>query len=74
MGWDGMMNTQQLVQEFEVLAPELQKQVFDFVAFLRKQQLKQQLSKRSVGEYQNKIHIADDFDAPLADEFWLGQP
>ena len=69
-----MMNTQQLVQEFEVLAPELQKQVFDFVAFLRKQQLKQQLSKRSVGEYQNKIHIADDFDVPLADEFWLGQP
>ncbi len=67
------MNTQQLVQEFEVLPPELQKQVFDFVAFLRKQQLKQQLSKRSVGEYQNKIYIADDFDAPLGDEFWLGQ-
>ncbi len=55
------MNTQQLVQEFEVLPPELQKQVFDFVAFLRKQQLKQQLSKRSVGEYQNKIYIADNF-------------
>ena len=68
------MNTQQLVQDFEVLAPELQKQVFDFVAFLRKQQLKQQLSKRSVGEYQNKIHIADDFDASLGDEFWVGQP
>ena len=68
------MNSQQLVHEFEVLAPELQKQDFDFVAFLRKQQIQQQLSKRSVGEYQNKIHIADDFDAPLGDDYWLGQP
>ena len=30
------MNSQQLVHEFEVLAPELQKQVFDFVDFLKK--------------------------------------
>ncbi len=66
------MNSQQLVHEFEVLAPELQKQVFDFVAFLRKQQLRQQLTKRSVGEYKGKIHIADDFDDPLSDGFWLG--
>ncbi len=63
------MNSQQLVHEFDMLAPELQKQVFDFVAFLRKQQLRQQSSKRTVGEYKNKIHIADDFDAPLGDDF-----
>ena len=68
------MNSQQLVHEFEVLAPELQKQVFDFVAFLRKQQLQQHISKRTVGEYRDKIHIASDFDAPLGDDFWLGQP
>jgi len=67
------MNSQQLVHEFEVLEPELQKQVFDFVAFLRKQQLRQQLSKRTVGEYKNKIHISDAFDAPLGDDFWLDQ-
>ncbi len=29
--------------------------------------------KRTVGEYKGKIHIADDFDAPLGDEFWLGK-
>ena len=62
------------MHEFEVLAPELQKQVFDFVAFLRKQQLRQQSSKRTVGEYKDKIRISDDFDAPLGDDFWLGQP
>ena len=67
------MNSQQLVHEFEILEPELQKQVFDFVAFLRKQQLRQQLSKRTVGEYKNKIHISDDFDAPLGDDFWVDQ-
>ena len=37
------MNGQQLVHEFEVLTPELQKQVFDFVNFLRKQQLQQHI-------------------------------
>ena len=31
------MHTQQLLHEIEILPPELQKQVFDFVAFLRKQ-------------------------------------
>ena len=67
------MNSQQLVHEFEVLAPELQKQVLDVVAFLRKQQLQQHLSKRTVGECRDKIHIAEDFDAPLGDDFWLGQ-
>lgn len=68
------MNSQQLAHEVEILPPELQKQVFDFVAFLRKQQLRQQLTKRTVGEYRDKIHIADDFDEPLSDDFWLGQP
>jgi len=43
------MNSQQLVNEIEVLPPELQKQVFDFVAFLKTQQLKQQVNKRTVG-------------------------
>ena len=43
------------------------------MAFLRKQQLQHHLSKRTVGEYRDKIHIADDFDAPLGDDFWLGQ-
>jgi hypothetical protein len=59
------MNSQQLVHEIEVLPPELQKQVVDFVAFLRKQQLKQRVTERAVGEYRDKIRIAEDFDAPL---------
>jgi len=29
--------------------------------------------KRTVGEYVGKIHISEDFDAPLPDEFWLGE-
>jgi Protein of unknown function (DUF2281) len=66
------MNTQQLVHEFEVLPPELQKQVVDFVSFLRKQQQQQHLKKRAVGEYKDRIRIAKDFDEPLADDFWLG--
>jgi len=65
------MNTQQLVHDVEVLPPELQKQVVDFVSFLKKQQVG--IRKRTIGEYKGKIHISDDFDAPLGDNFWLGK-
>jgi antitoxin (DNA-binding transcriptional repressor) of toxin-antitoxin stability system len=27
--------------------------------------------RRVFGQYQGKIEIADDFDAPLPDDFWL---
>ena len=54
------MHSQQLLHEIEVLPPELQKQVSDFVLFLRKQQLKQEDKKRTVGEYAGKIVIHDE--------------
>ena len=66
------MHSQRLLQEIETLPPELQKQVSDFVVFLRKQQ-KQLIKKRTVGEYKDKIVIHDDFDEPLGDDFWLGE-
>ncbi len=68
---DSLMNTQQLIHEFEVLPPDLQKQVFDFVHFLKKQQTS--VKQRTVGEYIGKIRIAEDFDESLGDGFWLGQ-
>lgn len=67
------MHSQELLQEIEILPPELQKQVSDFVGFLRKQQQKQSVKKITVGEYKDKIVIHDDFDKPLADNFWLGE-
>ena len=67
------MQTQRLMQEIEILPPELQKQVSDFVFFLRKQQQKNTLKKRTVGEYKDKIIIHADFDIELSDEFWLGE-
>jgi len=65
------MHSQQLLHEIEALPPELQKQVSDFVVFLRRQQQKQQIKKRTVGEYADKIVVHGDFDAPLNDVFWL---
>ena len=67
------MQTQQLLHEIEVLPPELQKQVTDFVALLRKQQQKKVITKRTVGEYSQKIIVHEDFDAPLDDDFWFGR-
>ncbi len=60
------MNSQQLLNKIEILPPELQKQVYDFVLFLyRQQQQKQFIKKRTVGEYKDKIRIHEDFDDPL---------
>ncbi len=67
------MDYQYLIQEIKVLPPELQKQVSDFVIFLRRIQKKQPITRRTVGEYRNKISIHQDFDKPLNDEFWLGK-
>lgn len=67
------MHGQQLLQEIEILPPELQKQVSDFVAFLRKQQQRQTRIRRTVGEYKGKIIIHDDFDEPLPDASCTGE-
>jgi hypothetical protein len=67
------MHGQRLLHEIEILSPELQKQVSDFVVFLRKQQQKQFVNKRTVGEYKDKIVIYEDFDEPLGDDFWLSE-
>ncbi|SJM92102.1 DUF2281 domain-containing protein [Crenothrix polyspora] len=66
------MHGQRLLQEIEILPPELQKQVSDFVVFLRKQQ-KNAIKKRTVGEYKGKITIHDDLDEALTDDFWLDE-
>lgn len=67
------MNAQQMLFQYEILQPELQKQVLDFMSFLIKQQQKQTVKQRTVGEYKNKIRIHDDFDAPLSEAFWMGE-
>ncbi len=67
------MHGQQLLQEIEILPLELQKQVSDFVVFLRKQQQRQLRKHRTIGEYKGKIIIQDDFNEPLPDDFWLGE-
>jgi len=67
------MHGQQLFREIEMLPPELQKQVSDFVVFLRKQQQKQVMKCRTIGEYKGKIVMHQDFNQPLPDDFWLGE-
>ena len=67
------MLNQQLLQNIESLPPDLQKEVGDFVDFLRQKYppptAKQQ---RTVGEYRQQIVMHADFDQTLDDDFWLG--
>ena len=41
---------------------------------LQNQSTQSDLKKlRTFGQFQGQIQICDDFDAPLPDEFWLGE-
>jgi len=32
-----------------------------------------QAGERKFGQFRDKIHMSEDFEAPLPDEFWLGR-
>lgn len=34
---------------------------------------KRTAQERPIGQYAGKMKMSDDFDAPLPDEFWLGE-
>jgi hypothetical protein len=67
---------QALLEQVRALSPQAQQEVLDFAAFLRQ--------KTSFAATVNEVRVpglhqgssywmADDFDAPLPDEFWLGE-
>ncbi|MCP4701012.1 MAG: hypothetical protein GY862_29790 [Gammaproteobacteria bacterium] len=43
------------------------------IIILKQDSVALQPKQRTVGEYAGKIRMADDFDAPLPDSFWLGE-
>ena len=64
---------QALLEQVRSLPPEQQQEVLDFAAFLR-QKSTPIVKDRIPGLHKGVPYwIADDFDAPLPDEFWLGE-
>ena len=45
----------------------------DVVLIFHGQKQKRSQRSRVLGAFKGKIKIADDFDNPLGDEFWLGK-
>ncbi len=65
---------QALLEQVRSLTPEQQQEVLDFAAFLRQKASIILKKKRVPGLHKaDGYWMADDFDAPLPDEFWLGQ-
>ncbi len=69
------MTSLSLYTKLENLSPELKKEAKRFIEKLLDSQKKEKnghkkstLKKRAFGSLQNKIHLSEDFDAPL-DEF-----
>ncbi|BAZ15222.1 hypothetical protein NIES4071_70940 [Calothrix sp. NIES-4071] len=67
--------TSEVVTKLQTLAPEQQKQVFDFIDFLaqRYPQSQEAPQQRVPDLNKGQIIMSDDFDDPLPDEFWLGE-
>ncbi len=67
------MNIEQsLLGQIRSLPPEQQREVLDFAEFLH-QKILVPRQKRVPGLHQGSPYwMADDFDAPLPDQFWLG--
>jgi len=64
---------QALLEQVRSLNLEQQQQVLDFAAFLR-QEAPAPTKERIPGLHKEISYwMAEDFDAPLPDEFWLGE-
>lgn len=61
------MTTADLFVKINTLPTELQKEVGEFVDKLLQKLQKPHKKERPLGMFKGKIHVADDFDAPLED-------
>lgn len=73
-----MHTLDQINQRTAVLPDNLQQEALDFVEFLfaKSQNLLPKVesnTQRIAGLQRGKVQIAEDFDVPLSDDFWLGQ-
>jgi hypothetical protein len=65
---------QALLEQIRSLSPQAQQEVLDFAAFLRQKPTTLNDQVRIPGLHQGSPYwMAEDFDAPLTDEFWLGE-
>jgi len=73
-----MHTLDQISQRTAVLPDNLQQEVLDFVEFLVAKSHSfipktEATSQRIPGLQRGQVHIAEDFDEPLSDDFWLGK-
>ena len=74
---NAMSIEQALIAEVRSLTPQQQQEVLNFAAFLRQRSIVAEASTAKApapGLHKDTPYwMADDFDAPLPDSFWLGE-
>jgi hypothetical protein len=67
------MNEQALAEKFKRLPKNQQQQIINLIdSLLAQEEKNKKTSKRILGLNQGEIVMSNDFDAPLPDDFWLG--
>jgi hypothetical protein len=64
-------NDRHLVMDLHI-PPSIPPGIADIVLVIQSHQQEKPPRRRVLGAFKGKIRVADDFDAPLGDEFWLG--
>jgi len=77
MTYRASYSTRNFLIKLQTLPPEQQQQVADFVEFLAQKysysHAAQKKSGRVLGLHKDMGWMSEEFNAPLADEFWLGE-
>ena len=55
------------------LPAELREEVFDYASYLLERNALRLHGTRRANLHLGAMHMSDDFDAPLSEQFWLGE-
>ena len=66
------MSASEFEEVMDKLLSHLREQVYSFAQFLLSQE-KIERKERVLGLHPGAMEASDDFDAPLSDNFWLGE-
>ena len=67
------MDREALASLIDRLPEELRREVLDYAHYLLERKVPKGRLEREANLHRGDVTMSDDFDAPLPDEFWLGE-
>jgi hypothetical protein len=68
-----VMDRKALDTLIDQLPAELREEVFDYASYLLERKATRPQGARQANLHRGAVHMSDDFDVPLSEQFWLGE-